>query len=373
MSESPLYRLSSAFLSHFDGLAISPATWVLLATAVLAMVFHRTAWLTLLLVLLTVCLSQEMLTEPGPALAVWLAWLWAFWRPDKPLRLTGSWLPLAILLIMALWPWLPFLPANIQQWPNVKWPDILPIVNVSPVILTLIFLSGLSALFRFVLKPSASWPWHGLGVLLTAILSWQGEQAASLVWIALSLVIGATILTDAYSVAYRDALTNIPNRRALSQALRTLGRRYAIAMADVDHFKSFNDTWGHETGDQVLKVVASILTKHHMPVRAFRYGGEEFTLVFRGMTREEATPILDELRERIAEYPLMVRKSDRPTSRKDGKRQRGATTSAKQVNISASFGVSDNRHAHSPEDAIQRADKALYKAKQAGRNCVRSG
>ncbi|WP_146171198.1 diguanylate cyclase [Saccharospirillum sp. MSK14-1] len=373
MSESPLYRMSSAVLSYFDGMTLSPAVWVLLATAVLAMVFHRTAWLTLLLVLMTVCLSQEAIIEPGPALAVWLAWLWAFWRPDKPLRLTGSWLSLAVLMIIALWPWWPFLPTTWQQWPQTRWPQALPIVQISPVILTLIFLSGLSALFRFVLKPSASWPWHGLGVLLTAILSWQGEQAASLVWIALAVVIGATILTDAYSVAYRDALTNIPNRRALSQSLRTLGRRYAIAMADVDHFKSFNDTWGHETGDQVLRVVASILTKHRMPVKAFRYGGEEFTLVFRGMTREEATPILDELRERIADYPLMVRKSDRPSSSKDGKRHRGNTGSAKKVSISASFGVSDDRHAHSPEDAIQRADKALYKAKQAGRNCVRSG
>lgn len=373
MSESSLYRMSSALLPYFDSLTLSPAVWVLLSTAVLAMVFHRTAWLTLLLVLMTVCISQGALLEPGPTFAVWVAWLSALWRPDKPLRLIGSWLPLLLLVIIALWTWLPFLPASWQQGLEDRWPQALPIVRVSPLILTLIFLSGLSVLFRFVLKPSASWPWHGLGVLFTAVLSWQGEQAVSFVWIALAVVIGATILTDAYSVAYRDALTNIPNRRALGQALRTLGRRYAIAMADVDHFKSFNDTWGHETGDQVLRVVASILTKHRMPVQAFRYGGEEFTLVFRGMTREEATPILDELRERIADYPLMVRKSDRPSSKKDGKRHRGNTGNAKMVSISASFGVSDNRHAQSPEDAIQRADKALYKAKQAGRNCVRSG
>lgn len=373
MSESPLYRLSSALMSHLEGLTLSPVAWVLIATAVLALVFHRTAWLTLLLVLLAVWLSQETVPEPAPALAVWLAWLWAFWRPDKPLRLVGSWLPLLLLITLALWPWLPFLPASWQPWPFANWPAALPIVHISPLIMTLIFLSGLSALFRFVLKPSASWPWHALGVLLTAILSWQGAQAMSLVWIALAVVVGATILTDAYSVAYRDALTNIPNRRALTQAMRTLGRRYAVAMADVDHFKSFNDTWGHETGDQVLRLVANILTKHRMPVRTFRYGGEEFTLLFRGMTREEAMPILDELRERIADYPLMVRKNDRPKSSKDGKRRRGDTGSAKKVNISASFGVSDNRHASSPEDAIQRADKALYKAKQAGRNCVRAG
>lgn len=373
MSESPLLRLSSAFMSAVDSLTLSPLSWVLIATAVLALVFHRTAWFTLLLVLLVVWLSQGALVEPGPALAVWLGWLWAFWRPDKPLRLTGSWLPLLLLVVIALWPWFPFLPASWQAWPRTVWPASLALVQVSPIILTLAFLSALSALFRFVLKPSASWPWHGLGVVLTAVLSWQGEAAMPLLWIALALVIGAMVLTDAYSVAYRDALTGIPNRRALTQAMRTLGRRYAIAMADVDHFKSFNDTWGHETGDQVLKVVASILTKHRLPVKAFRYGGEEFTLVFRGMTSQEATPILDELRERLADYPLMVRESGRPKSSKDGKRQRGRAGSSKQVSVSASFGVTDASGGGSPEDAIQRADKALYKAKQAGRNCVRSG
>jgi GGDEF domain-containing protein len=155
--------------------------------------------------------------------------------------------------------------------------------------------------------------------------------------------------------------------------LRTLGRRYAIAMGDVDHFKSFNDTWGHETGDQVLKLVAGVLSQHALPVNVFRYGGEEFTLVFRGMTVEQATPILDELRERVAAYPLTVRKPGRPASGRQGKRQRGQPSPAKQVCVTLSFGVTDTAKGDaSTEAALQRADKALYKAKKAGRNCVRA-
>lgn len=106
-------------------------------------------------------------------------------------------------------------------------------------------------------------------------------------------------------------------------------------------------------------------------MRVYRYGGEEFTLVFRGLTKEQALPVLDELRERIAAYPLTLRRAERG-SRKAAKKLRGTTrTPTQSVRITVSFGVCDHQSAADPQLTIECADKALYKAKQAGRNCVK--
>lgn len=343
---------------------------MLVAAMALAFLFHRTQWLTLLCVLLVVRLSDGDPASFWTSIAIWLAWLQALWLADRPLRRPTSWLILMTLAAMALAPLLP-IPLS---WLDPALPGLAPPprLGMAPLALLLAFISALSLLFRHHLNPVASWPWHALGLAVTLWLL-LASPAAMLPYPLLAVLVAAGILTDAYSVAYRDALTGIPNRRALGQTLKTLGRRYAIAMADVDHFKSFNDTWGHETGDQVLKLVARLLSDHRLPVRVFRYGGEEFTLVFKGMTRDQALPVLDELRERIADYPLRLRRAHRTSAKGPGKRQRGTgKPAAKTVRITASFGVTDHISASHPLTAIDIADKALYKAKQAGRNCVRA-
>lgn len=81
-------------------------------------------------------------------------------------------------------------------------------------------------------------------------------------------------------MAYQDELTSLPGRRALKEYLLKLGSEYTIAMFDIDHFKKFNDTHGHDVGDQVLRMVASKLATVSGRGKSFRYGGEEFTLVF---------------------------------------------------------------------------------------------
>lgn len=369
MSESPLLSLSSGAHSLLEFLSASPAPAMLAGAMALAFAFHRTQWLTLLWVLLLLRLGASDPNQVWPGLALGLAWLQALWRGDKPLRRPLSWIPAGLLTALVLAPRLPLPPT----WLSPDLPALAPLGHsaLSPLVLLLMFAGALSLLFRHYLSPTPSWPWHALGLGLSVGLCLAGEAAAEGLYLGLATVLTAAVLTDAYSVAYRDALTGIPNRRALTQTLKTLGRRYAIAMADVDHFKSFNDTWGHETGDQVLKLVARVLSDHGRSVGVYRYGGEEFTLVFRGMTKEQATPLLDELRERIAAYPLMLRRAGRG-SNKAAKRLRGKTSSpAKTVRITASFGVSDHHSAAHPQQAIELADKALYKAKQAGRNCVK--
>ncbi|MBD9413860.1 GGDEF domain-containing protein [Pseudomonas sp. PDM16] len=91
------------------------------------------------------------------------------------------------------------------------------------------------------------------------------------------LMLVAAVVHEAYQMAYRDELTGLPGRRALNDRLDRLGRNYVIAMADVDHFKKFNDTHGHDVGDQVLRLVASQLRRIGGGGKAYRFGGEEFT------------------------------------------------------------------------------------------------
>ncbi|TVQ72527.1 MAG: GGDEF domain-containing protein, partial [Chromatiaceae bacterium] len=187
----------------------------------------------------------------------------------------------------------------------------------------------------------------------------------------LLLILAIAVIHESFQMAFRDDLTGLPGRRALNERLQRLGRRYTIAMTDVDHFKKFNDTHGHDLGDQVLRVVAAQLRKVSGGGRAYRYGGEEFTIVFPGKTVEQCVPHLEDVREAIEAYEIAVRdESSRPGSKREGRARRGQGK-AKKVSVTISMGVAERSQAHpDPETVIKAADQALYAAKQAGRNQV---
>ena len=185
------------------------------------------------------------------------------------------------------------------------------------------------------------------------------------------LMIAAAVSHEAYQMAFRDELTGLPGRRALNERMQRLGRNYVLAMTDVDHFKKFNDTHGHDVGDQVLRLVASRLSKVTGGGRAYRYGGEEFALVFAGKTAEECVPHVEAVREVIANYVMHLRdQSSRPQDDTSG-RQRRAGNSGGTVSVTISIGVAERQVDHrNPEAVLKSADQALYSAKGAGRNCV---
>ncbi|KAF2389708.1 MULTISPECIES: GGDEF domain-containing protein [Pseudomonas] len=183
------------------------------------------------------------------------------------------------------------------------------------------------------------------------------------------LMIAAAVAHEAYQMAFRDELTGLPGRRALNERMQRLGRNYVLAMSDVDHFKKFNDTHGHDVGDQVLRLVASKLSKISGGGRAYRYGGEEFALVFAGKTLEECMPHLEVIRESIASYNIQLRNPDRPQDDQQG-RQRRAGSAASSVSVTVSIGVAERLEQRTPEQVLKSADEALYSAKGAGRNCV---
>ncbi|KAA5835807.1 GGDEF domain-containing protein [Pseudomonas chlororaphis] len=185
------------------------------------------------------------------------------------------------------------------------------------------------------------------------------------------LMIAAAVAHEAYQMAFRDELTGLPGRRALNERMQRLGRNYVLAMSDVDHFKKFNDTHGHDVGDQVLRLVASKLSKVSGGGRAYRYGGEEFAVVFAGKTLEECMPHLEVIRETIANYNIQLRNQEnRPQDDQQGRQRRGAAA-ASSVSVTVSIGVAERQMEHrSPEEVLKSADQALYSAKGAGRNCV---
>ncbi len=202
-----------------------------------------------------------------------------------------------------------------------------------------------------------------------ALTAAAGSPVSTVYLMAGGLVLGLSVMETGYRMAYRDELTGLPSRRALPDALAALRNRFSIAMVDIDHFKKFNDRHGHHIGDQVLRMVAAKLGRVTGGGRAYRYGGEEFAVVFPGKSRDEVTSDLEELRSTIEETTFTVRGRDRPrTKPKNGKRK---TPGKKNLTVTVSIGVAErNGRNTSPEKVLKAADKALYKAKKAGRNRV---
>lgn len=194
------------------------------------------------------------------------------------------------------------------------------------------------------------------------------------------LVLLGSLVQDSYNMAYLDELTGLMGRRALNEQLLRLGRRYVIAMLDVDRFKKFNDTYGHDVGDQVLKMVAVQMSKATGGAKVYRYGGEEFALVFPRKTLQQVKPHLEALRESIADYPMTIRSQKRPqnnekkSDRKQqqaGKRLRSSSSGKGQVTVTVSIGVAQRIDSlKTPQQVIKAADQALYQAKRKGRNKV---
>ncbi len=185
------------------------------------------------------------------------------------------------------------------------------------------------------------------------------------------LIIAIGILQNSYNMAYRDELTNIPGRRALNEYLVSLGRNYTIAMLDIDFFKKFNDDYGHAVGDQVLQLVASKMKKITGGGKAFRYGGEEFAIVFNRIPAKKALSHLEDLRQNIADYQMSIRSRLRPKKNSKGKQHRSTFKIARIVQITLSIGLAERNEKNiNTDEVIKAADKALYKAKNKGRDQV---
>jgi diguanylate cyclase len=156
-----------------------------------------------------------------------------------------------------------------------------------------------------------------------------------------------------------DAITGLANRRALEEFVRSAqiatmetGESLSVLMIDIDHFKKFNDSFGHQVGDQVLRLLAKVLQE---TVRegdmAARYGGDELMAVLPGVPVESCAEVAERIRRRISEARLTR-----------------CATGEEISSVTVSIGVAQFRLAESAEMMIERCDRALYQAKRSGRN-----
>jgi len=170
-------------------------------------------------------------------------------------------------------------------------------------------------------------------------------------------------LAQQEQMASRDALTELPNRaaydrRVLSEFVQWRNNlvndpNYGLCLAicDVDHFKSINDTYGHLAGDKVLKILAKeISSRLRKTDFVARYGGEEFVIIMPATSLEDAEPLINSVRQKIEKCPFHFKE--------------------KQVQITMSFGLASFGELDTPEKVFERGDKALYRAKEGGRNQV---
>lgn len=268
-------------------------------------------------------------------------------------------------------------PQALLQWlALIRWPalhgDWMSLVQLA---YPLFALAALLLLVQYLRAPR---PLHAAQLLGLLGLLWMLPKvfilphALQVMSSQVMLTLVAAVAHEAYQMAFRDELTGLPGRRALNERLQRLGRSYVIAMADVDHFKRFNDTHGHDVGDQVLCLVASQLGKVGGGGKAYRYGGEEFVLVFPGKRLDECLPHLEAVRQALENYRLRLRDpQSRPQSDRQGRPRRGGGAAA-EVSVTLSMGVAEHGVQQPPDAVIKAADQALYSAKSAGRNCIRS-
>ena len=237
----------------------------------------------------------------------------------------------------------------------------------------------------FVRKPVEGALFWSL-VAFSFALSSGGHGPGATAYFAIStFILAISIIEMSYLLAYQDELTGLPSRRAFKDTLLCLQSPYSIAMVDIDHFKRFNDTYGHETGDQVLRLVASSLAQVTGGGRAYRCGGEEFAVVFFGKSPGEVVDHLERLRATIESSSFRIRGADRRRlprglERRNQRlrpragraiRELAHDESYTALSVTVSIGVAaPTKQGTDPDLVVRAADKALYGAKAAGRNRI---
>jgi diguanylate cyclase (GGDEF)-like protein len=205
----------------------------------------------------------------------------------------------------------------------------------------------------------------GVLALAAAAFGFGGDRQSFMLLAGAAAIGILSVLYASYRMAFIDPLSNLPNRRALDETLMRLSGGYALAMADIDHFKQFNDTYGHDAGDLVLRAVGHALRRHGGGT-AYRYGGEEFCLVFEGARAKQAALRCEQAREAVQALRIMV-----PAAAP----KRGKIAAIKrpevQVSVTVSIGLAMRGEGRRQVgEVLKAADQALYRAKGKGRNRV---
>jgi len=262
------------------------------------------------------------------------------------------------------WVWQPILPGGLAPWSGLS--DATVLAGIASLTFTL----AMGSRRDHPMEKGLFW------VLITILvaLAHGAESVGSTFYLMVAgLILHVVVLETSHAMAFRDELTGLPARRSLWRELDSAGRLYAIGMVDIDHFKRFNDQHGHDIGDQVLRLVGSCLSKVTGGGRTFRYGGEEFAIVFPAKDRDHAYGHLEVLRKTIEETEFTVRRLVRRRRQSEATKTKKTTKRKTTVKLSVtvSIGVAERSDKNPTDEAVVKAaDQALYRAKKKGRNRV---
>lgn len=307
-----------------------------------------------------------------------LGFIYLLYTKDKGFSVISLCMNLSVFIALFLCAWLvfPYLEsagqtslAKIQAWLFQLSADML--TYLTPLQGILFISTTLLGLIRLAIKTDNTHNAIFFGLVITALMQFSPYPELNLMGaLALCALFCFAVIKDSFTMAFKDELTGIPSRRALMQYVNTLGRKYTVVMSDIDHFKKFNDTYGHDVGDEVLKLVASKLAKVMGGGKTFRFGGEEFVMVFPRKSASEVVPFVEVCRQVIADYDIALRAKPRPPKPKKGPAKK--PSKEKIVKVTSSFGIAQRTQTHTEfSQVMKQADISLYAAKKAGRNCVK--
>lgn len=300
-----------------------------------------------------------------------------FWNKRSLFKVVLAALP---LITMGCW----FL-LDPKSFHNFATLEFLPIGQFHFYVPQLAFLSALVYLYTTVNARDKRIHFFRTSTLITLLpffaaqhigmkLSVKGTDLTFFIILSYAIICGImlhALLTMYWERVYIDELTDIPNRRALDEKLETLEGQYSIAMIDIDHFKKFNDTFGHIEGDNVLRLVAQVIQKE-CGSQAYRFGGEEFCILMEDTNCYEGGEIAERVREEVESRNFYLRSPQRKRRKPPKwKTKMRPLKSRKPIQVTVSIGVaSPDGERMRTDDVFKAADKALYKAKDLGRNQV---
>lgn len=277
----------------------------------------------------------------------------------QPLLVAYAWHAYLVEALQA--PWREFLP------PAVAFSSSLPHISLATFAAALVALAARTAVTND--------PLDG-GILAASVAALWGMAGGAYVaggqtWLAVgALAIVFSLVAASARWAFTDPLTGLPGRRACEEALAQLGGVFTLAMVDVDRFKGINDQYGHAAGDQVLRLVAARLAEVGGSGRAFRYGGEEFLVLFPNRELEKSLPFLETVHRAIGATPFRLRGADRPRRKPKGAAPRSHQGPAVTVTVSMGVAASNPIQPRPVGEVVRAADAALYRAKAEGRNRI---
>ncbi len=273
------------------------------------------------------------------------------------------------LLYRQVFYWVPVLPTGPHLVPYLAW------ITTGLFVLLTVFLPDLK-IKPFMISLAVTLIPFFFATQMDLVTNFSGTELALTTFrVIVSFDVITVILVHAilhmyWRKVYMDVLTTVPNRQALDERLHTLRKSYTLAMVDIDHFKKFNDNYGHAEGDNVLRMVAQHL-EEHLGFKVYRYGGEEFCVVFEGSNLDSAYETMDKTRSSLQKRSFRLRSNKRRKGDIGSFFTKANDASGRRVHITISVGVAAaGKDGEDYENVIKRADQALYQAKEKGRNKV---